>query len=92
MGLNEITDIIQSDCPFVSYEGGTIIILQHIPVYKSQTELSAYEYLNIPLTTTDNNTAVKTLPPKPIIAIDLQNELFIGLTNFELNHTYKKIK
>ena len=74
LGLNEITDIIQTDCSFVSYEGRIIIIFLHIPVYKDQTELSAYEYLNIPLTTTDNNTAVTILPPKPIIAINLQNE------------------
>ena len=92
MGLNEITDIIQSDCSFVSYEGGIIIILLHIPVYKAQTELSAYEYLNIPITTTDNNTTISILPPKPIIAINLQNELFIELTNYELTHSCKRIK
>ena len=59
LGLNEIIDIIQSDCSFVSYEGETMLILLYIPVYKCQTKLLAYEYLDIPLTTTDNNTAVK---------------------------------
>ena len=84
LGLNQIIGIINSDCSFLSYEEATITILLHIPVYKPQTELSAYEYLNIPLTTTDNNTAVMMLQPEPIIAINLQNELFIELNNYEL--------
>ena len=61
-------------------------------MYKSQTELSAYEYLNIPITTTDSNTTITILPPKPIIAINLQNELFIELTNYELTHSHRRIK
>ena len=92
LGLNEITDIIQSDCSFVSYEGGVIIILLHIPVYNAQTELSTYEYLNIPITTTDSNTTVTILPPKPIIAINPQNELFIEFTNYKLTHSCRRIK
>ena len=62
LGLNEISDIIQSDCSFVSYQGGTIISLVHEPVYKSQIELSANNFLNIPLTTTDNDAAITTQP------------------------------
>ena len=91
LGLNEITDIMQSDCSFVSYEGGTIITLLHIPVYKSQTELSAYQYLNIPLTTTDNITVITILPLESIIAVNLQNKLFIELTNYKLTHSCRRI-
>ena len=47
-------------------------MLLHIPVYKSPTELSASEYLNIQIKTTDNNTAITILPLKPIIAINIQ--------------------
>ena len=92
LDLNDITDIIQSVSSFVSYEGGIIIILLHIPVYKAQTVRSAYEYLNIPITTTDNNTAITILRPKPIIAINLQNELFVELTNYELTHSCRRMK
>ena len=92
MGLNEVTDIIQNDCSFVSFEGGEIISLLHIPIYKIQTELSAYQYLNIPLTTSDNDTAITIQPQNSILAINLQNELFIELSNFDLQHKCKRLK
>ena len=92
LGLDEITDIIQSDCSFVSYEGGKIVPLLHIPIYKKQTELSAYQYLNIPLTTSDNVTAIVITPQMPILAINLQIELFIELTNYELEHACNRLK
>lgn len=34
LGLDEVTDIIQNDCSFVSCEGGKIVSLFHIPIYK----------------------------------------------------------
>ena len=92
LGLDEVTDIIQSDCSFVSYEGGQIISPLHIPIYKIQTELSAYQYLNIPLTTSDNETAIIIQPQRPIIAINLQNELFIEVTNYELKYSCNRLK
>ena len=67
-------------------------MLLHIPIYEIQTELSAYQYLNIPLTTSDNETAIIIKPQKPILAINLQNELFIELTPYELEHRCKKLK
>ena len=91
LGLDEITDIIQSDCSFVSYEGGKIVSLLHIPIYKIQTELAAYQYLNITLTTSGNETAIVITPQKPILAINLQNALFIVLTNYELEHVCNRL-
>ena len=63
-----------------------------IPIYKIQTELSAYQYLNIPLTTSDNDTAITIQPQNSILAINLQNELFIELSNYDLQHKCKRLK
>lgn len=40
LGLDEVTDVIQSDCSFVTSEGGAIISLLYIPMYKIQMKLS----------------------------------------------------
>ena len=68
-----------------------MLSLLHIPIYKIQTELSAYQFLNIPLTTSDNETAIIIQPQKPILAINLQNELFIESTNYELKHSCNRL-
>ena len=51
LGLEDTTDVIQSKSSFVSYEGGNICIIMHLPIFRTQTELSVYEYIDIPITT-----------------------------------------
>ena len=92
LGLEDTTDVIQSKSSFVSYEGGNICIIMHLPIFRTQTELSVYEYLDIPITTSHNKTAIIIQPNKPILAINLQNGLFVELSKHELKHDCQRIK
>ena len=44
------------------------------------------------MTTSDNDTAITIQPQNSILAINLQNELFIELTNYDLQHNCKRLK
>ena len=92
LGLEDTTDVIQSKSSFVSYEGGNICIISHLPIFRTQTELSVYEYLDIPITTSHNKNAIIIQPNKPILAINLQNGLFVELSKHELKHDCQRIK
>ena len=77
---------------FVAYKNGKLIVLLHVPIYKTQAALFAYRYVSTPIITANNETTLIINPEKKVLAVNIENEMYIETTQYFLEHSCRKIK
>ena len=92
LGTHKANEAFQAKASFVSYTNGKLLAFLRIPIYKIQTALSAYKYVDIPLMTQQNRSTLTIEPRKSILAIGMSNDLHLELSEFEREHNCQFIK
>ena len=63
-----------------------------MPIYKTQAALFAYRYVSTPIITANNETTLIINPEKKVLAVNIENEMYIETTQYYLEHSCRKIK
>ena len=92
LSTNKAQEAFQGMTSFVSYKNGKLVVLLHVPIYKTQSTLFAYKYVSTPIVTTNNETTLIINPEKKILAVNIESELYIETTQYYLEHSCRKIK
>ena len=81
MAIDSPSDIYQCESSFVGFENGRLVILIHIPIYKTQTLMKLFQYKPTPISAT-NNTEEQIIitPEKPVLGINADFTLFATYT------------
>ena len=87
LGINSPSDVYMCQTSFVAYETGQLVVLSHIPMYKTKHLMKLLEYQPTPIilsNQTQQQLFIK--PPKPIIAVDEDLTLYSVYTEEEIYH------
>ena len=85
-------EALQLQSSFVSFTNGSIMALLHIPIYRAMSTLYIYRYVPIPISSSDNGSALLIEPDETYIAVSLKDELYVEIHNTGLEHDCKYIK
>ena len=77
---------------FVAYKNGKLIVLLHVPINKTQAALFAYRYVSTPIITENNKTTLIINPEKKVLAVNIENEMYLETTQYYREHSCRKIK
>lgn len=68
-------ETLQAMRSFVAHKNGKLVVLFHVPIYKTQSTLFAYRYVSTPFTTTNNETTLIIGTGKKILAFNIESEM-----------------
>ena len=92
LSTNKAQEALQGMTSFVAYKNGKLIVLLHVPIYKTQAALFAYRYVSTPIITANNETTLKINLENKVLAVNIENEMYIETTQYYLEHSCRKIK
>ena len=87
LAINSPSEIYMCQTSFVAYENGQLIILTHIPMYKTKYLMKLLEYQPTPIILTNQENQQLTIKPdKPTIAVEEDLTLFSVYSKEEIHH------
>ena len=87
LSTNKAQEALQGMTSFVAYKNGKLIALLHVPIYKTQAALFAYSNVSTPIITANNETTLIINPEKKVLAVNIENEMYIETTQYFLEHS-----
>ena len=75
LSTNKAQEALQGMTSFVAYKNGKLIVLLHVPIYKTQSALFLYRYVPTPSITTKNETTLIINPENKVLAVNIENEM-----------------
>ena len=92
LAIRSPSDIFMCETSFVAYENGELIILSHIPMYKTFHLMKLLEYQPTPILLGNNtNQQIFIKPANPIVAVNNDLTLYSVYSKEEIHHQCKAI-
>ena len=87
LSINSPSDVYMCQTSFVAYATGELIVLSHIPMYKTKHLMRLLEYQPTPIILSNQSQQQLFIKPKdPIIAVDEDLTLYSVYTKEEIHH------
>ena len=92
LAIQSPSDIFMCETSFVAYDHGELIILTHVPMYKTFHLMKLLEYQPTPITLANNSDQqTSIIPSKPIVAVNNDLTLYSVYDKQEINHECENI-
>ena len=92
MAIDNPSDIYQCDSSFVGFEDGRLVILIHVPIFKTQSLMKLYQYKPTPISSVNNaNEQIIITPEKTVLGINQDFTLYSTYTEEDIHHNCKNL-
>ena len=92
LAIQSTSDIFMCDTSFVAYEHGQLVVLTHIPMYKTHNLMKLLSYQPTPVLLGNNSyQQIFIKPQNPIVAVNNDLTLYSTYTKEEIHHECKNI-
>ena len=86
------SDIFMCETSFVAFDQGELIVMAHIPMYKTFHLMKLLEYQPTPIMLANgSNQQIFIRPSKPIVAVDNDLTLYTVYSKEEIHHECENI-